>query len=1119
MARRCRTRRPCSTIATGPGTRLWERRRGGAGLRPGAARGRRARRRAPAGRRTAARRRAPRAAPTSRSRSTSAVRSAASGVAGPPDEVEAVIRHVLGQVAALHSPRDLRVARRAPTRRTPDGAALVGTLAPAHDGIRRSVDLSRRAARSSSPHASEPASSASPVDPRRGCSSSSRRARATLGAGELVDLLERGRDLGVWCLVGARTAGALPRRRARRRRSRCQWWRRRRWALARLDVDGAEPVASFTADLVGWWWGERLGRSLAPLVDAVGRGRGRARPRWTSSTSLPWLDDVRRASTACALAAALAAGRAGDRSPAWVVSPATTWTVDLAADGPHVLVGGTTGSGKSELLRTLVTSLALECSPEDMTFVLVDYKGGCGVRRVRRPPAHRRTGDQPRRGSRPARPRSACGPRSPAARACSPPPGARDFDDHRRRAGGLARLVIVIDEFRLLADELPDFVDGVVSLAAVGRSLGVHLVLATQRPAGAVTADIQANVNLRIAMRVRDVADSTDVIGAPDAARIARRPAGSRLRPRRRRRARRVPGRPGRARRGRSHGDPREVLDATGRPTGGLERPSSARHRRAGLAVGPVPTLGSPGLSRIAATAREAAAQRGAAVDRTDRGCHRCPRSLGRRSRRRRRGGARRPRREQQRQDVARHARPRALARRRRATVRAHHDPAHGARLPRRRRRQPRPRLRHRHQRRARRPRGAARTSAPSSTADDVSRVRRLLDQLRSRSDQGSTRPGAASVLLLVDGWERLDSDGDLVVGGLRDELLDLLRSGGSGLRAVVTGDRSVLSSRLGAVASETFLLPLADPSDATYAGLSRRDLPSSRAPGRALRLRDRAEVQFALRDPVARRQPGSRVRRHPSPCPGFPRSSTTTSSLARAPLDGGPSGLARWPWGCLPRPARRSHLDPEPHGRGASSWPAMPGPGARPRSPPSARSAMAAGRQVAVVEGRGGGPSGAPSEATRPSIDPWDVQAPASTPSVAHPDLVVLIDDAERLDGTPSSRCSARSRARGPRRRPRRRRPRPRRPSPPAFRGIVAGGRTRAVRHPPGPRTPSDGEPFGIRAPRGLASTCRAERCWSAAGSTHEIQVRTGVRVASASAGDEASIDGTPSGPRVVAR
>ena len=90
----------------------------------------------------------------------------------------------------------------------------------------------------------------------------------------------------------------------------------------------------------------------------------------------------------------------------------------------------------------------------------------------------------------------------------------------------LPRLVIVIDEFAQMAGELPDFVTGLVGIAAQGASLGIHLILATQRPSGVVSADIRANTNLRIALRVTDQADSTDVIDAPDAAHIAKATPG-----------------------------------------------------------------------------------------------------------------------------------------------------------------------------------------------------------------------------------------------------------------------------------------------------------------------------------------------------------------------------------------------------------------------------------------------------------------------------------------------------------------------------------------------------------------------------------------------------------------
>jgi hypothetical protein len=99
--------------------------------------------------------------------------------------------------------------------------------------------------------------------------------------------------------------------------------------------------------------------------------------------------------------------------------------------------------------------------------------------------------------------------------------GAKDIEEYTERAGHpprhhpLPRLVSVIDEFASLVRDLPGFVAALVSIAQRGRSLGIHLILATQRPCGVVSAGIRANTNLRIALRVTDTAESTDVIDAP----------------------------------------------------------------------------------------------------------------------------------------------------------------------------------------------------------------------------------------------------------------------------------------------------------------------------------------------------------------------------------------------------------------------------------------------------------------------------------------------------------------------------------------------------------------------------------------------------------------------------
>ena len=94
----------------------------------------------------------------------------------------------------------------------------------------------------------------------------------------------------------------------------------------------------------------------------------------------------------------------------------------------------------------------------------------------------------------------------------------------------MPRLLIVIDEFASLARELPDFVTGLVNIAQRGRSLGIHLILATQRPGGVVSPEIRANTNLRIALRVTDATECTDVIDAPDAGRHLQGDARSCLR-------------------------------------------------------------------------------------------------------------------------------------------------------------------------------------------------------------------------------------------------------------------------------------------------------------------------------------------------------------------------------------------------------------------------------------------------------------------------------------------------------------------------------------------------------------------------------------------------------------
>ncbi len=194
--------------------------------------------------------------------------------------------------------------------------------------------------------------------------------------------------------------------------------------------------------------------------------------------------------------------------------------VDLVRDGPHALVAGTTGAGKSELLRTLVLGLATRSSPEHVSFVLIDYKGGSTFDAcVHLPHVVGVVTDLDERlASRALRSLEAeLRRREHLLRDA----GVSDLAAYRARrasafampAAPLPRLVVIVDEFATLAAQVPEFMRALLGIAQRGRSLGVHLLLATQRPHGVVDENIRANTNLRIALRVQDAADGIDVVG------------------------------------------------------------------------------------------------------------------------------------------------------------------------------------------------------------------------------------------------------------------------------------------------------------------------------------------------------------------------------------------------------------------------------------------------------------------------------------------------------------------------------------------------------------------------------------------------------------------------------
>ncbi|KNC19548.1 hypothetical protein AC792_05485 [Arthrobacter sp. RIT-PI-e] len=193
--------------------------------------------------------------------------------------------------------------------------------------------------------------------------------------------------------------------------------------------------------------------------------------------------------------------------------------LDLVKDGPHVLVAGTTGSGKSEFLRTLVLSLALDQPPEQLNFVLVDYKGGSGLGVLAGLP-HCVGSLTDLSSESTARALTSLRAELRRRERLYADQGVHDLDALRRAAPSdcPARLAVVIDEFRMLSDEVPTAVPDLMKIAALGRSLGVHLILATQRAQGAVTPDIRANITSSVVLRVQTAMESQDLLGSGAAA-------------------------------------------------------------------------------------------------------------------------------------------------------------------------------------------------------------------------------------------------------------------------------------------------------------------------------------------------------------------------------------------------------------------------------------------------------------------------------------------------------------------------------------------------------------------------------------------------------------------------
>ncbi|MHA7153647.1 FtsK/SpoIIIE domain-containing protein [Arthrobacter sp. TMN-50] len=197
-----------------------------------------------------------------------------------------------------------------------------------------------------------------------------------------------------------------------------------------------------------------------------------------------------------------------------------TLLFDLVSDGPHLVIAGTTGSGKSELLRTLILSIAVHHSPNEVNFLYIDFKGGSALRPL--------TG-LPHSVGLLTDLSAAAVARALVSLLAEVRRRERLFAKHlitdisewrSQQRQVLPRLVVVIDEFRMLMTDVPDAAGDLIRIATLGRSLGIHLVMATQRPQGALGPDIRANVTASIALRVGSALESHDIIGSAVAAAI-----------------------------------------------------------------------------------------------------------------------------------------------------------------------------------------------------------------------------------------------------------------------------------------------------------------------------------------------------------------------------------------------------------------------------------------------------------------------------------------------------------------------------------------------------------------------------------------------------------------------